>query len=98
MNQAEKDEGLLEALVDRINEQRLPRLLALQKQVYENKALDNYDLEFLKMAIHDANIIQPLIERHPEYQKLTMEIIALYNDILKRDLKVEQSNQSAFLK
>ena len=93
MNQAERDEGLLEVLVDRLNEQRLPRLLALQKQVYDNKALDNYDLEFLEMAIHDANTTQPLIERHPEYQKLTMEIIALYNDILKQDLKIEQSNQ-----
>lgn len=92
MNNSTTDTGLIQVLLERLEKQRLPRLLALKKKVEEGKSLDDLDLDFLENSIIDARNITPLIERHPEYQSLAAQVIKLYKDISEKALKIEKGS------
>ncbi len=86
----DKDTGLLFVLIERLEKQRLPRLLALKDKVNGGDALDEFDLDFLETMMTDARSALPLISRHPEYQDLTSRIVSLYADITEKDLLLEK--------
>ncbi len=89
MSNSIKDAGLIAVLLERLEKQRLPRLLALKDKVDGNQPLDDMDLDFLEKSIADARKITPLIERNPEYQPLAAQIISLYKDISEKALQIE---------
>ncbi len=93
MNNTIKDEGLIEAVLERLNKQRLPRLLALQEKVDGGRSLNAIDLEYLERAIKDAMELKPLIDRHSEYHSLLMSVIGIYTDITEKDLQIEKSRK-----
>ncbi len=79
-------------MLERLEKQRLPRLLDIKKKVDEGTALNDLDLDFLKSSMKDANKLIPIIDRHPEYQKLAAEVMALYKDITDKALQIEKSS------
>ena len=85
-----KDAGLIQVLATRLESQRLPRALSLKEKVDQGDTLDKYDLNFLEEVIDDANKIQPLLERHPEWQVLAAKIIHLYKEIAEKALENEK--------
>lgn len=89
MNQSTLDAGLITTLLERLEKQRLPRLLALKEKVDEGEPLDNLELEFLGKAVADAQDILPIIDRHPEYQQLTTQVVTLYKEISEKALQLE---------
>jgi hypothetical protein len=91
MTESDKDEGVITALLERLEKQRLPRAIGLKERVDNGEKLTEYDIEFLKSVFNDANNIKPLLDRHPEYQDLTEQLIHLYHDITEQALKNEQS-------
>jgi hypothetical protein len=91
MNDSVDDEGIIEVLLERMEKQRLPRLLALKEKVDSDELLDDLDLDFLEQAMLDAMKIAPLIDRHPEYQQLASQIVSIYKEISDKALKKEQS-------
>jgi hypothetical protein len=90
MNNSTTDAGLIEVLLERLEKQRLPRLLALKKKVDEGSSLDDLDLDFLEKSIADARKVIPIIDRHPEYQSLATKVMELYKDISEKALQIEK--------
>ena len=92
MNNSTTDAGLIEVLLERLEKQRLPRLLALKEKVDDGESLDDVDLDFLESSIADARKVIPIIDRHPEFQSLATKVMELYKDISEKALQIEKSS------
>jgi hypothetical protein len=90
MNDSTTDTGLIEVLLERLEKQRLPRLLVINEKVDAGESPDNADLDFLENSIVDARKAIPLIDRHPEYQALAAQVMELYKDISDKALQIEK--------
>lgn len=84
----DKDTGTIVVLMERLEKQRLPRILSLKEKVDGGTPLDEQDLDFLEKVMSDARKVIPLIERHPEYQTLSTKIVGLYKDITEKALQI----------
>jgi len=85
-----KDEGILQAILARLEHGRLPRLLDLKEKVDNGERLNRFDIEFLDRALDGAEDNAALIERHPEYQELSARLVHLYHEITEKALQNEQ--------
>lgn len=90
MDKDTKDTGTMEALLQRLNDFRIPRLLELQQRVGEGEVLTDYDIEFLEQVLEDARSVEGLIKRHPEVQPLVAKVTSLYHDITSKALQNAQ--------
>jgi len=84
MSNANTDAGIAQVLLDRMNNQRLPRAFELKDKVDAGERLSEYDLQFLEQVLADAQAIQPLLARHPEYQDLASRAMHLYKEIVDK--------------
>ncbi len=91
MNKSTKDKGVIEALIERFETQRLPRTLEIKKHVDAGKPLSDSDLLFLEEVNQDALRIKPLVERHPKYQALYAKAVQLHEDIVQKALENEKN-------
>ena len=92
MSGSQKDAGTIQALLERLNKQRLPRALELKKRVDAGGKLEEGDIAFLHRVFEDANHVQGVIAKHPEYEKLVAQLISLYSEITKKALENEQNS------
>lgn len=90
MSNPTQDAGVIQTLVDRLNSQRLPLALSMKEKVDRGETLSEYDISKLDEIFADAQTIQPLVDRHPEYQDLVGRILHLYKDILDKAMENEQ--------
>ncbi|NOQ93203.1 MAG: hypothetical protein GQ547_01055 [Methylophaga sp.] len=90
MNEKSQDEGIITVLLQRFKTQNLPRLLMLKEKVDHGKPLDDLDMRFMKEVFANFGQIQPLLERHPEYEDLVIKAVQLYKDISDNALGNEQ--------
>jgi hypothetical protein len=90
MNEADSDAGIISVLLDRLEKQRLPRVLALKEKVDSGETLDDFDIEYLEEAFSDAGKIEALIERHPEYKEIAARVTGLYQEITSKALENEK--------
>ena len=92
MKKSTSDTGLIEVLLERLEKQRLPRLLALKEKVDGGESLEDVELDFLEKSIADARKLTPLIDRNPEYQPLAAQVLGLYKDISEKALQIEKGS------
>lgn len=92
MSDSSKDLGLVTVLLERLQQQRLPRALALKEKVDRGERLNDSDVAFLKRVCADANNIKPLLERHPEHHELASRVMNLYKEIMDRALENEKAS------
>ena len=90
MDEDKKEDGVILALIERFERQRLPRILELKEKVDRGELLDESEMEFLQGVINDAVHNKPLIDKHPEGQKFCAEVVHLYEEITERALLNEQ--------
>lgn len=93
MSNETEDIGELEAILQRLNDFRLPRLLELKARVDKDEIMSGYDLDYLERALKDARSIHALADRRPEVQPLYAEVVALYHAIITRGLENESKRK-----
>jgi len=79
MTKPSSEDGVILALIERFEKQRLPRLL-----------LSGEDIKFLDKVIHDAQQSKQLIDRHPEWHKFCSMVVHLYETITEKALDNEK--------
>ncbi|MFB1489178.1 MULTISPECIES: hypothetical protein [unclassified Thiocapsa] len=90
MTSEQNREGVLEALLERFERQRLPRILALKQQVDEGGKLRAGDIDFLTEVLADAQHNAHLISEVPHCKDLYSRVVHLYRDITEKALVNEQ--------
>lgn len=85
MDQKDKDTLIISGALKRLNEYRLPRVLALKKKVDSGDVLSDVELNFLKRVFDDARDLKPILERNPRYLGLRDKAIGLCSQILEKD-------------
>ena len=92
MESSQTDAGTIQALLQRLNNQRLPRALALQEKVNRGERLDDGDVDFLKRVFEDAENARGLVGRNPELATLVTRLVSLYAGITQKALENEQKS------
>ena len=92
MNDSTMEAGLIEVLLERLEKQRLPRLLDIKEKVDGGHPLDDFDVDYLEKSMEDARSFIPVIDRHPEYQPLAAKVMDLYKTISEKALEIEKNS------
>jgi hypothetical protein len=92
MNQEIKDQGVIEVLLKRFENERYPRAQLLKKKVDNGGVLDDQDLSYLEQTLGEAHQVTALLSRHPEYAALAKEILLMYEEIMSKSQ--QNSNQA----
>lgn len=93
MSDKTEDTGVIEAVLHRLNEYRLPRLLDLKKRVDSGETLTDSDIDFLEQVLEDGRAIDALIKRRPEVQPLAAKVAALHNEIVTKGVENETKSR-----
>jgi hypothetical protein len=80
-SQGEMDEGEIMVLLERLHI-ALPNLLDLKQRVLAGDTLSELEIVELDMMLDHASDARGLLRRHPEYQKIAVRVISLYNEII----------------
>lgn len=89
MRESPDDTGLIQVLLERLEKQRLPRLMAIKARVDSGDPPTEMDLDFMEQAITEGRKAIPLIDKHPEYQELAVQVMSLYKEITDKAMKLE---------
>ncbi len=91
MTQSKQDLGVIQVLLDRFNQQRLPRALEMKAKVDRGEKLEEFDMDYLSSILEDIQQIRPLLERHPEYEALVVKGLSLYKEIVDKATQNESN-------
>ena len=86
----DKEAGVIQALVERLEKQRLPMALALKKKVDQGGLLSEADIAFLEEVFAGTAQLKPMLDTHPEWQDLAARMVGLYSEITAKALENEQ--------
>ena len=92
MAELSSEDGVIVALIERFEKQRLPRLQALKVKVDRGETLSDREMTFLNTVIHDAQQSKQLIDRHPEWQAFCASVVHLYETITEKALENEKGS------
>ena len=84
MSESTEEAGIIQVLAMRFETQRLPRALALKEKVDRGERLNDMDIAFLEEVFSDSARIKPIIDKHPEWQKVYIQMAGLYEDIMSK--------------
>lgn len=84
------DTGIIQVILERFEKQRLPRMIEIKQRLDDGNTINEFELEYLSEAIHDARAILPLLERHPEYEPLLSRVFHYYKIICDQALNNEK--------
>ncbi len=90
MPESPKDTGTIQALLERLNNERLPRALELKSKVDRGERLEAHDMEFLERVFEDVGKVKTLVAKNPDYQALIAQLISLYGEITRKGLENEE--------
>ena len=82
--------GTAQVLLMRLDNERLPRALALKALVDRGERLSDYDQIYLKRVLDEATAVRLAAAKQPEYRDLVEKLSALYDEITRKALENEQ--------
>ena len=91
MNHQSDELGFATVLLERLENERLPRAIDLQAKVDAGGRLDDMDIAFLDRVFADLEDTKPILARFPEYHELAARVVDLYEQITARALENEKS-------
>ena len=91
MIKPEEEAGVLQVTLDRFNNVRLPRALALKEKVDRGEKLDETEVKFLAEVAADMHTLKGFLDRHPEYEPMVVKAIGLYDEITQKAIANEQA-------
>jgi hypothetical protein len=94
MTKPRKDAGTILVLLNRLNEQRMPRALELKERVDRGERLGDHDMQFLKSVMADAGTARRMAAKYPEYQPLVDRVTNLYTEITRKAAENQQAKGS----
>lgn len=86
--------GTAYVLLMRLNNERLPRALELKAKVDRGERLSDYDQDYLKRLVSEANGVRRAANQVPEYRELVRKMQSLYDEITSKALVNEQKPES----
>ena len=95
MSDSEKDEGIMLVMLNRLNEVRLPRALAIKEQVDRGEPLGDSEIEFLDRVFEEAVANQSRREKYPEMSEIICKMAGLYKEITEKALANEENSKSS---
>lgn len=90
MSEFSKDDGVAVAIIERLVDIRLPRVLTIKARVDKGEKLGDEDIDYLDRILEDAEEVRRFIDHRPELQDLYARVIGLYHDITEKALENEQ--------
>lgn len=93
MTDKQEELGVITALLDRLANRRLPRVLDIKKKVDGGEKLDSTDMAYLERVLEDASEVQRMmaINPLPEYEELMAQVAHLYKQITSKALENEKN-------
>ncbi len=92
MTDNSEDTGVILALMERFNKQRLPRALEIKKRIDEGGTLSETDIAFLDEVFESANNVMPLLDKHPDLQPIASRAVSLFKEITEKALENEKQS------
>jgi hypothetical protein len=89
-----KDAGTILVLLNRLNNERMPRALRLKEQVDRGECLGDHDMRFLKTVFAEAGTARRLAEKYPEYREIVERVSNLYTHITRKAAENQQAGGS----
>ena len=86
-----KEKGVLEAIMERFEKQRLPRAFDIKERVDSGETLSDQDIEYLEQVLSDIQEVKRYVDKRPEYQDLYVRAIDLYESITAKALENEKN-------
>jgi hypothetical protein len=93
MSELSKDIGVLTALVQRLENTRLPRVIEMKERVERGEVLDDHDLDFLEKVFGEVGELKPFLDRNPQYQDIAGRMTQLYKEITTKALANESAQK-----
>ena len=84
-------EGTILVLLERFNKHRLPRAKEMKERLARGEVLGKHDRILLKSIHDDMSKVRQLVIRHPEYEELYSNGLAIWQEIVE----VDQANRGA---
>ena len=91
----DKEAGIIQALAERLEKQRLPMALKLKEKVDQGGLLNEADIAFLEEVFAGSAQLKPMLDAHPEWQELAARMTRLYKEITSKALENEQGGKQA---
>lgn len=90
MDKNNTDTGIILVILKRLESQRLPRITEIKLRLDDGKILNEFEIEYMEEAIHDARMLLPFMDRHPEYEPLIAKVMHYYKIITDEALANEK--------
>ncbi len=87
-----KNEALIQVILDRLINKRLPRILDIKEKVKKGELLNEMDIHFLSTVMKDNRDNQYLIKDDEMLKKVFARAMHLYKEITDIALENEKNN------
>lgn len=89
MNDINEKLAIKEVLLERLAEQRIPRLLDIKEMLNQGGTLSELDMEFLDEVSSDAGQNKHIFDEYPDIQEIYTRVVDLFDEITEKAMENE---------